>query len=37
MYSGTTFTNKSGSIMGAHQKIDRVARNNISKLLDDDS
>jgi len=37
MYSGTTFTNKSGSIMGAHQKIDRVARNNIGKLLDDDS
>lgn len=25
MYSGTTLTNKSGAILGAHQKIDRVA------------
>lgn len=26
MYSGTTFRNKSGHIVGVHQKIDRVAR-----------
>ncbi len=31
MWSGTTLTNKSGSIIGAHQKVDRVAR----KFLDD--
>lgn len=37
MYSGSTLTNKSGSIMGTHQKIDRVARSNISKLIVDDS
>lgn len=32
MYAGTTFTNRSGGIMGAHQKIDRVARLNLTKL-----
>lgn len=37
MYSGTTLTNKSGNILGAHQKIDRVARNNLSRLIVDDS
>lgn len=37
MYAGTTLTNKSGSIMGTHQKIDRIARKNISKLVVDDS
>lgn len=37
MYSGTTLTNSSGRILGAHQKIDRVARNNLSKLLVDNS
>jgi hypothetical protein len=37
MYSGTTLTNKSGNVLGAHQKIDRVARNNLSRLLGDDS
>jgi hypothetical protein len=37
MYAGTTLTNKSGSIMGTHQKIDRVARKNISKLVVDDT
>jgi hypothetical protein len=37
MYSGTTLTNKSGSFIGAHQKIDRVARNNLSRLIVDDT
>ncbi len=32
MYSGTTFTNKSGAIFGAHQKIDRVAYKHLIKL-----
>ncbi|MCA9344632.1 hypothetical protein KC946_02250 [Candidatus Saccharibacteria bacterium] len=32
MYAGTTLTNKSGGILGAHQKIDRVSRINLSKL-----
>lgn len=31
MYSGTTFTNRSGSILGAHQKIDRVAYAHLGK------
>ncbi len=34
MYSGTTFTNFSGSIMGAHQKIDRVAYAHLKKATD---
>lgn len=37
MYSGTTMTVASGRILGAHQKIDRVARNHLTKLLEDDS
>ncbi len=37
MYSGTTLTSASGRFLGAHQKIDRVARNHLSKLLDDSS
>ncbi len=37
MYSGTTLTPISGRVMGAHQKFDRVARNQLSKLLPDDS
>ena len=37
MWAGTTLTNKSGSITGTHQKIDRVARNNISQLIVDDT
>lgn len=37
MYSGTTLTAASGRILGAHQKIDRVARNHLTKLLNDDS
>jgi hypothetical protein len=33
MYSGTTLTVYSGRLMGTHQKIDRVARANLEKLL----
>lgn len=33
MYSGTTFTNFSGSIVGAHQKIDRVAFAHFKKVV----
>lgn len=32
MYSGTTFYTTSGRIIGAHQKIDRVARRAVEKL-----
>ena len=32
MYSGTTFRNKSGRLIGAHQKIDRVARRVLESL-----
>ncbi len=36
MYSGlTVFTKYSGRIMGAHQKIDRVARHQLTKMLPD--
>jgi len=35
MYSGTTLTPISGRILGAHQKLDRVARNQLDKLLPD--
>ncbi len=34
MYSGTTFTNASGAILGAHQKIDRVAYKHLQKIID---
>ena len=34
MYSGTTLRNKSGRLMGVHQKIDRVARKHVSKFPD---
>jgi hypothetical protein len=38
MYSGLTiFTKYSGRLIGAHQKIDRVARRQLSKLLPDNS
>ncbi|MBI3624199.1 hypothetical protein HY218_01050 [Candidatus Saccharibacteria bacterium] len=37
MYSGTTLTKLSGRVLGTHQKIDRVARNHLSKLLIDDN
>jgi hypothetical protein len=33
MYSGFTLTNFSGRIIGAHQKIDRSARNNLDCLI----
>ncbi len=32
MYSGSTLTPFSGRILGAHQKLDRVARNNLDKI-----
>ncbi len=32
MYSGTTFTPFSGNIVGAHQKLDRVARKHLERL-----
>lgn len=32
MYSGTTFSKYSGNIVGAHQKIDKVARKHLAKL-----
>lgn len=37
MYSGTTFTKASGIILGAHQKIDRLAYREVSALLNDKS
>lgn len=36
MYSGTTLTKYSGRVLGAHQKLDRVARRHLSMLLRDD-
>ncbi len=36
MYSGSTLTKYSGRIIGAHQKIDRIARRHITKLIPDD-
>ena len=33
MYSGTTFRNASGNMLGAHQKIDKVARVHLKKVL----
>ena len=33
MYSGTTIRVKSGRVMGAHQKIDRVARRELAEML----
>jgi len=33
MYSGSTFNAYSGQLLGAHQKIDRVARRHLEKLL----
>jgi hypothetical protein len=35
MWSGTTLTNFSGSIIGAHQKIDRTARRHLALLVND--
>lgn len=34
MYSGTTFNKKSGSLLGVHQKIDRMARIKLKEYLD---
>src|SRR5436190_16657511 len=36
MYSGTTLTKLSGRLMGAHQKIDRIARRHLTTLTDTD-
>lgn len=36
MYSGTTFRTKSGRVMGAHQKIDRVAYRHVKRLVSRD-
>ncbi len=36
MYSGTTLTPLSGRLVGAHQKLDRLARGSLRKLLSDD-
>ncbi len=36
MYSGSTLTRYSGRVLGAHQKIDRVARHHIAKVLSND-
>lgn len=33
MYSGTTFRTKSGRALGAHQRIDRIARRHLAKVL----
>jgi hypothetical protein len=35
MYSGTTLTPLSGRLLGAHQKIDRLARSGLGKMLHD--
>ena len=35
MYSGTTLTPFSGKIIGAHQKIDRIARRHLNTIIDD--
>ncbi len=37
MYSGTQLTQHSGSMIGAHQKIDRVARRHLAHLLSDNT
>jgi hypothetical protein len=33
MYSGTTFRNSSGNLLGAHQKIDRIARAALAEVM----
>ena len=33
MYSGTTLTRASGRMLGAHQKIDRLAEKQLQRLL----
>ena len=34
MYAGTTIHGKSGRLVGVHQKIDRISRRNLAKLLE---
>lgn len=36
MYSGTTLTRYSGRVLGAHQKIDRIARKHLKRLIPED-
>ncbi len=36
MYSGSTLTKYSGRVIGAHQKIDRIARKHLTKLVGND-
>lgn len=33
MYSGTTISNKSGHLIGVHQRIDRIARRHVTSLV----
>lgn len=37
MYSGTTLTKYSGRLLGAHQRLDRVARAHLEKIIGDNS
>jgi hypothetical protein len=37
MYAGTTLTPISGRVLGAHQKLDRLARSSLRSLIHDDS
>lgn len=37
MYSGSTLTNVSGNLLGAHQKIDKISRSSLRELLLDDT
>jgi len=36
VYSGSTLTNKSGNLLGAHQKINRIARQALKSMLKND-
>lgn len=36
MYSGTTLTRYSGRVLGAHQKIDRIARRHLKRIIPQD-
>src|SRR5690606_1645823 len=35
MYAGTTYSKRSGHLLGVHQRIDRVARRHLTPLLKD--
>lgn len=37
MYSGTTLTRYSGRVLGAHQKIDRIARRHLKRIVPENS